>query len=256
MWHQIFTVGRFAVLEAWRTRLPSVMLVALAVATGVSIFVKELAITESARVAVAFLAAIIRISAVLMVSLYVVSTMSREFNDRVTDLALSLELPRSSYVLGKFLGYGIIATTIALATGGLLFPFSGGLGLFVWTFSLVLELWIIVSVSLFCIITFNQVVPAVGFVLAFYALSRSIDAIQLISASPLLASQGIARPLTDALLNALAYLVPGLDRFTQTTWLVDGGVDMNSLGVVFGQTVLYAGLLAAAALVDFQRRNF
>jgi len=256
MRYQIVTIARFTVLEAWRTHLPWATVTVLIIAAGTSMFVKELAITESNRVAVAFLAGIGRIAVVLMVSLYIVSTMAREFNDRVTDLTLSLELPRASYVLGKLLGYGTVATGIALSAGMLLLPFAGGIGWLVWTSSLVLELWIVASLSLFCIVTFNQVMQAVGFVLAFYALARSIGAIQLISASPLLANGEATRSLTRTLLDIIAYLLPGLDRFTQTTWLVDSGANLNSLGLIVGQTAVYAALLTAASLFDFQRRNF
>lgn len=256
MWHQIITIGRFVALEAWRTRLPWITVTALAITVGVSLFVKELAITESFRVQIAFLAGIARLSAVFITSLYVVSTMAREFNDRVADLTLALELPRSSYLLGKLLGYGAIAIVISLAAGSLLLPLAGGSGLLAWTCSLALELMIVVTLSLFCIITFNQVMPAAGFVLAFYVLARSVGAAQLISASPLLANQGLAHRFADGVLHALAFVLPELDRFTQTTWLVHGGGNLGSLSMSLGQTVVYVPLLAAAALFDFHRRNF
>ncbi|MGZ8981727.1 MAG: ABC transporter permease, partial [Burkholderiaceae bacterium] len=106
---QIMTIARFVVLEAWRTRLFWTMAIAFALALGVSLFVKELAITESIRVQVAFLSALARLAAVSLTALYVISTMAREFNDRVVDLTVSLELPRASFVLGKFFGYAAIA---------------------------------------------------------------------------------------------------------------------------------------------------
>jgi ABC-type transport system involved in multi-copper enzyme maturation permease subunit len=253
---QIMTIGRFVVLEAWRTRLPSIMVIAFVLALGVSLFVKELAITESGRVQVAFLATLTRLGAVLLTALYVVSTMAREFNDRVVDLTISLELPRASFVLGKFLGYAAISIAIGVVAALVLSPFTGGLGLFVWASTLMLELWIVVALSIFCIITFAQVMPAASFVLAFYLLARSIGALQLISASPLLAGQSLAHRFAAWALNALAYVLPDLDRFSQTALLVNDNPDLAALAIPLGQTAVYVPLLISVALFDFYRKNF
>lgn len=255
MFGQIITIGRFVVLEAWRTRLPWITAIAFVLVLGLSLFAKALAVTESDRVQIAFLASLMRLAAVFITSLHIVSTLAREFNDRVVDLTLALELPRTSYLLGKFVGYAFVAIAIAAAAGLLLMPFTQGHGLLVWTSTLVLELWIVVALSLFCIITFNQVMPAASFVLAFYLLARSIGAIQLISASPLLADRSLAHGFATLLLNALAYVLPALDRFTETAWLVDGGAGAASLGNAVGQTLAYVPLLISAALFDFHRKN-
>lgn len=250
------TIGRFVVLEAWRTRLPWIMAVGFVLALGLSLFIKELAITESGRVQVAFLAALARFAAVFVTALYVVSTMARDFNDRVVDLTVSLELPRAAFVLGKYVGYAAVAIGIGAATGLLLSPFTVGAGLFVWTFTLMLELWIVVALSIFCIITFNQVMPAASFVLAFYLLARSIGALQLISASPLVADQSLTHRFMDWSLNALAYLLPSLDRFSQTVLLLNDPVGLASVVNPLGQTFVYVPLLMSAALFDFYRKNF
>lgn len=252
---QVLIIGRFVVLEAWRTRLPWIVVVAFALVSGLSIFVKGLAITESSRVQIAFLAALTRLAVVSVTSLYIVSTLAREFNDRVVDLTLSLELPRTAYVLGKLAGYAAVSAALAAAAGLLLVPVAWGPGLVAWTATLMLELWIVVALSIFCIITFNQVMPAASFVLAFYLLARSIGAIQLISASPLLANQSVAHRFADGLLNAMAYLLPTFDRFTETAWLVGSGPSTAGLISAFGQTLVYVPLLTTAALVDFYRKT-
>jgi ABC-type transport system involved in multi-copper enzyme maturation permease subunit len=253
---QIIIIGRFVLLEAWRTRLPWIMAIAFVLALGVSLFVKELAITESSRVQVAFVSALARLAAVILTALHVVSTMAREFNERVVDLTISLELPRASFVLGKFVGHAAVAVTIGAAAGLLLSPFTGGAGLLVWTATLMLELWIVVALGIFCIITFTQVMPAASFVLAFYLLARSIGALQLMSASPLLAGESVAHRVADGVLNALAYLLPSLDRFAATALLVNENAGLASLGNPLAQTLIYVPLLLGAALIDFYRKNF
>ena len=256
MLRQIITIGRFVVLEAWRTRLPWITAIVLGLMFSASVFVKELAITENARVEITFLAVLTRLAAVFITSLHIISTMAREFNDKVTDLTLALDLPRSSYVLGKFFGYAAITIVIGASAGLLLLPFTFGTGLLIWTSSLVLELWIVVALSLFCIITFNNVMPAASFVLAFYLLARSVGAIQLISGSPLLSSSSLLPRFAGWTLDALAYLLPSLDRFSQTDWLVSKGAVLGAISPALAQSTIYIPLLVSAALFDFHRRNF
>jgi hypothetical protein len=56
-------------------------------------------------------------------------------------------------------------------------------------------------------------------------------------------------------LDLVAVLLPDLDVFTQTGWLVYGG-GMQDLVPIVMQTVIYVGLLSAAALFDLYRKNF
>lgn len=256
MGQQVLSIGCFVVLEAWRTRLPVIAAIALSVVFGVALFVQQLAITEGNRVETAFLAALTRLAAVFITSLYIISTMAREFNDRVADLTLALELPRHTYILGKLVGYATVAVGLAFAAGLVLSIVAPAIGVVAWTISLLLELWIVVALSLFCIITFNQVMPAASFVLAVYVLARSISGIRLIAASPLVADQGLAFRFLDGLVNAIAYVLPGLDEFTRTEWLVDRGASLVAVAPAAGQTAIYVTLIVAAALFDFQRRDF
>jgi len=53
----------------------------------------------------------------------------------------------------------------------------------------------------------------------------------------------------------MVLLLPRLDEFTQTSWLIDGGAP-SALGGVFVQTAIYVALLLAAAMFDFYRKNF
>ena len=55
---------------------------------------------------------------------------------------------------------------------------------------------------------------------------------------------------------ALALLTPALDRWPQTTWLIDAPVAWGGVFALLPEAILYVVLLAGAAMVDFYRRNF
>jgi hypothetical protein len=62
--------------------------------------------------------------------------------------------------------------------------------------------------------------------------------------------------VVNAVVNLIALLLPALDSMTQTTWLLESGPSVNTLGSVLGQTVLYLVLICSAALFDLYRKNF
>lgn len=249
------SIARYTVLEAWRNRFAILMAGIGIAAIFASIFVRQQAITEADRMQTAFLASTLRIAAVFVVAIYVLQGTLREFQDKVLELMLSLDLPRSNYLAGKFLGYAGVGLSCALIVALPLLLVSDAGDVLAWTYSLVLELWIIAAFALFCMTTFSQLLPAATFVMAFYLLARSINAIQLISESTL-AQSGLATEFGALLVDAISLVLPRLDAFTQTAWLIDAPVNTLSMTAATAQTVIYVFLLLAAAMFDLHRRNF
>lgn len=252
--NRVGAIARYTVLEAWRNRLIVIVLTATALLFLLSVFARELAVTESMRLQTALLASALRLASVFLVGLYILNGLTREFNDKVVELMLSLDLPRPAYLLGKFCGFALIAIGVAaIATVPIawLAPPWQALS---WGCSLGLELLIVAAVSVFCITTFTQLLSAAAFVAAFYLLGRSITAIQLMSKSSLMADGGPGQKAGEWMADAMAFLLPRLDGFTQTAWLTDGAT--SSLGSALVQSAIYVALLLAAAMFDFYRKNF
>jgi len=252
---KVLAIAQYTLHEALRTRLTWMVVGALAALALGSVFVAQVAITETARMQAGFLAATGRMAAVFLVCLHVASSMVREFNDKGTELLLSLDLPRASYYLGKLVGFSAVALGVALATTAALAWFAPHQGVLLWGLSLACELVLVAAVTLFCVITFAQIMPAVSFVLAFYLLARSIAAIQLITGSQLLNPHTLTHRLSTWLIDGLALLLPDLARFTQTAWLVNDTGSAMTLGMIAGQTLIYGAVLTGAGLFDLYRKN-
>jgi ABC-type transport system involved in multi-copper enzyme maturation permease subunit len=251
----IVSLARVTLLEAVRNRLLWLAAIVIVVALGLAQFLNQVAITESREIQTALLAAPLRVAAVFMIAVFVITSMVREFNDKVIELLLSLPAPRAFYFLGKFAGYAAVALIVALLSALPLAPFANPPGLALWTASLFCELLIVAAISLFCVLSFAQVVPAFAAVGGFYLLSRSMAAMQVIAGAPL-----HEPTLTDRAVNVIvqmiALLLPSLDRMTQTIWLLEPLPGASGLGGVLGQTAIYLLLICSAALFDLYRRNF
>jgi ABC-type transport system involved in multi-copper enzyme maturation permease subunit len=253
---RIATIARYTLLEALRTRLPVLVLATLLALLAASFFVETIAVTEGARFQTSFYAAGVRVAAVFIAAMVVLVSVTRDFDDKGLDVVLALDLPRSHYVLGKLAGFLGIATLIAVAVAAPLAWSATAPALLQWTISLAVELAIVVALALFCVVTFNQLTPAASFVLAFYLLARSLTAIQLMSAQPLSGMDTLSHQVIRFVVDALALVMPALDAWTQTAWLVNQQAAWSAVFQVAALSALYVALLAAATMFDFYRKNF
>ena len=247
-------IARYTFQEALRNRLFGLTLAGLVCLLGVTEFIGELALTETAAIQALLVGSGMRLFAVCTVSLFVITSTVREFNDKGFELLLSLPIPRHSYFLGKFCGFLLLALVIAAAAAALLLLYSDVASVMVWLVSLISELAIMIALSLLLLLTFSNITVSFILALAFYLLARSMAAIQLIARSPILETDTLSQAFMNHLVDAAAFLLPELHNFTRSDWLVHG-VSWQALGVVAGQTLIYVVLLSAAGLFDLYRKD-
>jgi ABC-type transport system involved in multi-copper enzyme maturation permease subunit len=254
--HRVRVIARYTLIEALRNRL--LWLVGMVVVAGLCItaFLGQVAITESTQIQAAFLAALLRICAVFIVTSFIVTSMVREANDKGMELLLALPLPRSSYFFGKLAGFALLAASVALLVSLPLVPFASWQSVAAWSASLVCELAIMTALSLFCVISLNHVTGALGAVAGFYVLSRSVSAIQIIAASPLDANGSALQRVTNWAIDLIALLLPRMDSMTSTEWLLYAPPAAGVLGQILLQSMIYVALLCGAALFDLYRKNY
>jgi ABC-type transport system involved in multi-copper enzyme maturation permease subunit len=253
--NKIAIIARFTLLEALRTRLPWIALAIAGLLYLGSLFVQHIAIAETTRMQSGFLAAALRLATIFVLSLHVAASMVREFNDKGVELLLALDLPRAGYYLGRFAGFAVLAAALAILAGAVMLAATRSPAVAWWTLSLALESILIAALALFCVITFVQIMPAISFVVAFYLLARGITAIRLLSQSPLLSPSEWTTRAVAWLVDALAWLLPDLSRFTLTSWLVDEPPGLRSLAFVAMQALIYSALLVCAGLYDLYRKS-
>ena len=256
MLRHILTIARYTLLEALRNRLLWLALILVASGLAFTQFLQQLAITESTQIKVALLAALVRVGAVFMLASFVVTSMVREFNDKVMELILSRPIPRSSYFFGKLAGYAMAALALALIFSLPLALFAPAPRVAIWGLSLACELLIVTAVSLFCVLTLTQVISALAAFTGFYLLARTIGTLQIIAANPLSDSTMPSQQFINLAVDAIAFLLPGLERMTQTSWLIYMAPTPDEVMGLIAQTAVYVLLLCGAALFDLQRKSF
>ncbi len=253
---RILAISRYTFLEARRTRLLPLFAAALGAVFALAFFVSELAVTESLRMQTTVYAAAARLAAVFIVVMHVLGSITREFDDKGLDVLLALDLPRSHYILGKlggFLAIGAVAGVLVCVPLMWMAPPAVAAQ---WGMALVLELAVMIAFALFCVVTFGRFMPSAALVLAFYLLARSLTAISLMSGNPISGADTLSHQAGRWMIEGLTLITPALDRWPQTTWLIDAPASWSTVSLLLLEAVLYVALLAGAAMVDFHRRNF
>lgn len=256
MQRNIFTIAYYTVLEAARNRLLYLIALILIFALAFTLFLKQVAITETRDIQLAFLAALFRFAAAFVLAAFVSVSQVRETNDKVMELLLTRDLSRAHYLFGKLIGYLGIAFVLATLFTLPLCLFATPSRALLWGMSLFFELAIVTALSLFCVLAFNQVVGSLAAVAGFYALSRSMAALQLIGASRADDGNLLLDRLANYTLDGIAFFLPRLDLFTQTGWLLGRSQSSVDLPWLIAQSAIYVALLSLAALFDLKRKNF
>lgn len=253
--NRIFAITKYSIIEAMSDRFIYLIAIGFLIILLVSAFVSELAITETSQTQVAIQSYLLRLFCVFTLSLFVITSMIREFNDKGFELILSQPITRSDYFTGKWFGYILIAffmSAVSFLCVALHASINDSL---IWSLSLFAELIIFLTFSMFCLFTLNSITLSFSVLVAFYILCRAIDVIRLISDSPILESASLSHHFINLTIDVIAYLVPSLNRFTQTDWLVYGSATSTELLFIFGQMLIYTLLLASAALFDLYRKE-
>jgi len=253
---QILTIARFTILESLRNRLLLLSFLIIAISFALVEFIGDLTITEHRVTQVAILAAFLRISAVVMVTLFVVTSSLRELQDKTLEMIMAMPIHRASYYLGKLIGYFFIALLVSIIFAVLLLLYADTQQVLIWAISLFLELAIVVALSLVMLFTFNQIPAALTAVFIIYGASRIVTSIFLMSQFPVMVNTSIAQKFMDGVIELITWILPDLHRFTQTEWLAYNTADWVTLLPLLAQTVIYLVFLSFIAMFDFYRKNF
>ena len=244
------TIARDTLIEALRGRwLWLAGCAALLVGLGAG-FARSLALTETQDVTLAFAAPVARLAAVLIVVLTTVASVVREKSEGTMLLALAAPVGRAAWLLGKMLGFFLVATLTGLLLAAPVLIVAPSGAALAWTASLVCELGLIAAVAMAMARVLGQIAPAVSAALAFYVLARVLHVVLLLGER---AQNYSDLEAVAPALRIVRAVVPRLDLFTRTDWLLYTPPSWASLWPVLLQALLYVSLALAAAIIDLRR---
>ena len=243
--------------EAWRGQLFFLLLLLVLVVESLAWFMASMAITESSEIRLAICAWLYRCGLVFIVLVHVIGNLVREVESGFLHVLLAHSLSRTQYVIGRFVGFALIALGAALAISGLLAlhtPATGLSGLLLWSASFMLEMLLVTAIAVFFALGFARLLPALLAACTFYVVARLLDVIRAMAQSPIGQdpnSMSVAG--SRWVLDGLAWFTPPLGAYTRTDWLLlpDSLATAPSALTLLSWAIAASCLLVTAAIVDF-----
>lgn len=250
---------RYVLLTAIRDRFPIAIIVTFFGITALSVLLVGSTIAEGQQMGLAYCGELFRVALVLGLTTFVSYHVRSLHESREIDAILTRPISRGAFVVAYFAAFAALATVLAVITAPLLAVALGahGLGLAQWLGSLILESWIIVAMALFAAMALRSATTAVVVSLGFYVLGRTASFFLAIAVSGTGASanEGIYAG-TSAVMHVIASIMPRLDLFGQSRWLVSGLGGGWGIGILLLQTAIYVPLLVTATVRDLRVRRF
>ncbi|MBB3219642.1 ABC transporter permease subunit [Pseudoduganella umbonata] len=247
------TIAAATLQEALRSRLLWLLAAVALGAVGVAGFLQAVVPAEGHATNTALLAALLRLAAAGIVAIFAVTAIVREYADKQVEMLLALPYPRAAWLLGRLAGCALLALLPAGVAGVLVAGTAPPAQAALWTVSLLGELWIVAAFAVFCTLTLQHALPSLCATAGFYVLARSVTALQLAGHG---ATPDAGQRVIGAGTDAIAFVLPRLDAFARSEWLLYGTGTAADLGFVAGQSAIYVTLLAGAALFDLYRKEF
>ena len=231
---------------------------------GISYFLGGTALVEQQQMIDVYIAGSSRVILMIGMIVFVCFHVRRSFENREVEVILTRPISRSSFVFSYWVGFIILAIMVvvplALAMGFFLDVDIKGLAF--WSLSIIFESFVVIAFALACSLILQSAVSSVLVSFCFYVIARMMGFFTAVIDKPDLIRDLSWSWIMENILTASSILLPRLDLFGKSKWLVYGMssdvalwiTDMIPVFVV--QTLVYVPLLLFMAIYDFKRRQF
>lgn len=252
----MLTSVRYILITALRDWLFIGLLAGVLFATGISAVLGGTAFLEEQEMTLTFASGSARLILMVGLIVFVCFHIRSAFDTKEIDVILSRPISRSNLVIAYWLGFSFVAFLLVVPVVGImgLIGISSLYGYVGWAFSLMLESALVIAMALFAAFAMRSAVTSVLACMGFYVLSRMMEFFVMTAQSGVVHGKGYE--VLEYILSAIATVVPRLDLFSKSEWLVYGFDAARDWYVFIGQTSVYVPLLLFAAIADFRKKQF
>ena len=252
----MYTNIRYILLTAMRDWLFWVLLVGVLSAASIAGLLGSTAFLETQEMTITYAAGSSRVMLMLGLIVFVCFHIRNAFETKEIDVILSRPISRATLVVAYWLGFMLVAVILMLpiiVVIGLIGAPSMS-GFVMWSISLIMEAGIVVSLALFSAFALRSAVTSVLGCMGLYVVSRMMVFFVMTAENPMF--NNLQYIWLRFLLQGISSIVPRLDFFGKTEWLVYG-LKTSTDWQVFGlQAAIFVPLLIVASILDFRRKQF
>jgi hypothetical protein len=254
----MLSIIKYILLTALRDRLFVGLYAIIFIAFGSSIFLGSNALSEQSYMQIAFISGSIRIILSTGIIIFICFHIKRSFDNREIDFMISRPISRHQFLLAYFASFHLILLFLVIPISALLIIIFklNIINSLIWSLSIFCELSIISSFAILSALILESAILSTLTSLAFYFISRIIGfAVSTIIIPAEISKISISGSI-EYLLKIISSLLPRLDQFAQSKWLIYGIDNYNIIGLISIQTIIYTGLILLMSLIDFNKKQF
>ncbi len=252
----MYTNIRYILLTAMRDWFFWVLLVGVLCAASIAGLLGSTAFLESQEMTITYAAGSSRVMLMLGLIVFVCFHIRSAFDTKEIDVILSRPISRGNLVVAYWLGFMLVAVILLLPivviVGLVGAPSMSGFGY--WVLSLLLEAGIVVSLALFSAFALRSAVTSVLGCMGLYVVSRMMVFFVMTAENPMF--NNLKYIWLRFLLQGISSVVPRLDFFGKSEWLIYGVKSSTELQVFILQAAIFIPLLLVASILDFKRKQF
>jgi ABC-type transport system involved in multi-copper enzyme maturation permease subunit len=258
----MLSIIRFTLITALRDLLFIGLLAVTILAIYISSFLGNTALVEQEQMTLSYMAGSTRFILVIGLILFVCFHVRRAFDNKEIEVILSKPISRTRFIIAYWSGFALLSvlTTLPVAAFVSMFIKSNNSGLLLWGVSLILEGVMMVAFAMLSSLIMRSAVTSALSSLCFYFMSRMmgffVATIYNKPAPTAFSFDHILEWLSEQILIAVSTLLPRLDLFAKTKWLIYSAVTKEEIMVFVTQSLVYIPLLLLVAIFDFRRKQF
>lgn len=255
---------RFTLLTAFRDWLYlGIMLLSFA-SISLSLFLGNVTLVEQGYTATVFIGGSVRMVTIIGIILFVCFHVRRSFENKEVELLLTRPITRVQFVLSYFAGFAVLAISLVIPTVIAIFLLSlskiiwiNYMGVLYWALSYLLETLIVLSFAFFVSMIIRSAVLSVLTTFAFYFMARIMGFFLISFNNPASTMKNKIMGIhLETFLEWISCILPRLDMFSKSEWLIYGVVDYTQYWVFIGTAFIYIPLMLSVCIYDFIRKEF
>jgi len=252
MFSSVITISRYSLIEAVRGKIVWIIASLIIFAVLLAQFISQTALTETSQSQVVLMAGFLRITSVLVVIFFVISSVARDFQDKSIELLFAIAMPRYQVFIGKFLGFSLLALLISVLYAILLLFFTETVPALIWSLSLFCELSIVALLSLIFILSLENVALSLMSSMGVYSLMRLMPAIQSMGEGPF--QDSLFNQFINQLIDIIGLFLPRLDHFTQSGWLTMPEIPSAVITGYLIEYIFFVVFFSLIGVIDLKRK--
>jgi hypothetical protein len=252
------TTMRFILLTAIRDKLFPALFILIFAVIGITRALAATAMLENQEMHMVMSAGLTRIIINIGVAVFVCFHVRSMYDSKEIDVMISRPLSRPHLVLGMWAGFSIVATLLCVVSSAILFLLSpiSITGYITWIGSLLLECWIMVGIALFASLTNKGAVTSVMVTFTLYILGRLMAFFVATANAKMIFQNKIVNDIAEYGIELISVVIPRLDMFAHTDWLLYGVKDTMDVAFFVTQGLIFIPFVLTLAILDFSKKEF